>query len=228
MPRPRPAGRTGDSGTTSAHLGHDVLGFPSVGMAWPTGLNPARTAPSTCPRSRTTCSRRHNTVASARVRASIRLTRKPADQPDLGATASRVSTRRSGTDRFLFVTRVPATGWLTALCDQRLSRTGTWLLVAGSGSLALARARSGAPAGGGQVACAQQVTADAGVQIRPPGSGCQAAPGPGISTASSRVPDGGVLHCRRGSRFAPSQVNSRGTVPPARSGLVAVSGERSL
>src|SRR5262249_18343169 len=90
---------TGDSGTISAHLGHDVPGFPSVGMSWPTGLNPARTAPSTCPRSRTTGSRRHNTVASARVRASTRLTRKPADQPDLGATASRVPTRRSGTDR---------------------------------------------------------------------------------------------------------------------------------
>ena len=54
----------------------------------------------------------------------------------------------------------------------------------------------------------------------PPG-----ASGSSISTASSWVPDGGVLHCRRGRRFAPSQVNSRGNVPPARSGLVTVSGE---
>src|SRR5216117_1176810 len=53
----------------------------------------------------------------------------------------------------------------------------------------------------------------------PPG-----ASGSSISTASSWVPDGGVLHCRRGGRFAPSQVNSRGNVPPARSGLVTVSG----
>ena len=39
------------------------------------------------------------------------------------------------------------------------------------------------------------------------------------------VPDGGVLHCRRGRRFAPSQVNSVGNAPAARSGLKTVSGE---
>jgi hypothetical protein len=52
----------------------------------------------------------------------------------------------------------------------------------------------------------------------PPG-----ASGPGISMATSWVPDG-ALHCRRGSRFAPSQVNSRGNAPRARSGLETVSG----
>src|SRR5215469_2954219 len=45
--------------------------------------------------------------------------------------------------------------------------------------------------------------------------------------ASSRVPAGGVLHSRRGSRLAPSQVNARGNVPPDRSGLETVSGEES-
>src|SRR5262249_25039785 len=44
-----------------------------------------------------------------------------------------------------------------------------------------------------------------------------------ISIAHSRVRDGGVLHSRRGRRFAPSQVNSRGTVPPERSGLETLS-----
>src|SRR6185437_12151916 len=55
----------------------------------------------------------------------------------------------------------------------------------------------------------------------PPG-----ASGSSISTASSGVPDGGVLHCRRGRRFAPSQVNSVGNAPAARSGLKTVSGGR--
>ena len=49
--------------------------------------------------------------------------------------------------------------------------------------------------------------------------------GPGVSMATSWVPDGGVLHCRRGSRFAPSQVNSRGNVLRGRSGLETVSGQ---
>ncbi len=44
-------GRAAVLGTDTAR---DVLGFPSVGMAWSAGLNPARTAPSTRPRSKTT------------------------------------------------------------------------------------------------------------------------------------------------------------------------------
>jgi hypothetical protein len=43
--------------------------------------------------------------------------------------------------------------------------------------------------------------------------------------ASSWVPEGGVLHWRRGTRPAPSHVNSRGNLCPARSGLETVSEE---
>jgi hypothetical protein len=57
------------------------------------------------------------------------------------------------------------------------------------------------------------------------GEGAAGASGSSISVTSSTVPGGGVVHCRRGRRLAPSQVNSRGKALRGRSGLEAVSRE---